>query len=77
MIFTDFKLLSHFEDMLPAFAIMKCNVDEMFPNIFYIYNTSVISSKFKIKKTLLDFFEIDYTLFYYCTLQSYMITIYF
>ena len=129
IIFTDFKLFSLFEDMILAFAIMKCfstlltfitpvvyhqnlkliklclkefdeftkrqNIfyrfqiiftfwgydtfifyNEMFPNTFNIYNTSSISSKFKINKTLFDLFEIDYTLFNYCSVQSYMITIY-
>ena len=51
--------------------------NEMFPNTFNIYNTSSISSKSKINKTLFDLFEIDYTLFNYCSVQSYMITIYF
>ena len=51
--------------------------NEMFPNTFNIYNTCSISSKFKINKTLFDLFEIDYTLFNYCSVQSYMITIYF
>ena len=56
-VFTDFKLFSLFwrHDTCICYK-------EMFPIIFNIYDTSIISSKFKINKTLFDFCEIDYTL---------------
>ena len=56
--FTDFKLFSLFWRYDTCICYNK-----MFPIIFNIYNIFIISSKFKINKTLFDFCEIDYTLF--------------
>ena len=56
--FTDFKLFSLFWRYDTCICYNK-----MFPIIFNIYNIIIISSKFKINKTLFDFCEIDYTLF--------------